>query len=63
MQCSVAANTQTHRILHPRKFAAYGLDASANGVTDHVLSRIKIEGLPFLGNGSSGILIWITTAI
>lgn len=49
MQCSVAANTQTHRILHPRKFAAYGLDASANGVTDHVLSRIKIEGLTFLG--------------
>lgn len=49
MQCSVAANTQTHRILHPRKFAAYGLDASANGVTEHTLSRIKGEGLPFLG--------------
>lgn len=49
MQCSVAANTQTHRILHPRKFAAYGIDASANGVTEHTLSRIKAEGLPFIG--------------
>lgn len=49
MQCSVAANTQTHRIMHPRKFAAYGLDASVNGVTDHVLSRIRTGELPFLG--------------
>lgn len=49
MQCSVAANTETHRILHPRKFAVYGLDPSPNGTTDHVLSRIKSEELPFLG--------------
>lgn len=49
MQCSVAANTQTHRIMHPRKFERYGIDASANGVTEHILSRIKTEGLPFLG--------------
>ena len=49
MQCSVAANTQTHRIMHPRKFAAYGLDASVNGITDHVLSRIRTGELPFLG--------------
>lgn len=49
MQCSVAANTQTHRIMHPRKFATYGLDASVNGVTDHVLSRIRTGELPFLG--------------
>ena len=49
MQTSVAANTQTHRILHPRKFAAYGLDASVNGLTEHTLSRIKTGELPFLG--------------
>lgn len=49
MQTSVAANTQTHRILHPRKFAAYGLDASVNGLTEHLLSRIKTGELPFLG--------------
>ena len=49
MQFSVAANTQTHRILHPRKFAADGLDASANGVTDHGLSRINIQGLTSMG--------------
>lgn len=49
MQTTVAANTQTHRILHPKKFAVYGLDASVNGVTDHALSRIKTGELPFLG--------------
>ncbi len=49
MQSSVAANTQTHRILHPKQFAAYGLDASANGVTNHTLSRMKLGELPFLG--------------
>lgn len=49
MQCSVAANTKTHRIMHPRKFSQYGIDAGINGTTEHTLARIKIDGLPFLG--------------
>jgi acyl-ACP thioesterase len=40
MQASVAANTETHKILHPREFQKYGIDPSPNGVTDVRLGKI-----------------------
>jgi acyl-ACP thioesterase len=50
MQASVAAETATHKIMHPKKFMKYGIDPSPNGITEVRLGKIDIpHDMPLQG--------------
>jgi len=50
MQASVAANTETHKILHPREFQKYNVDPSTNGTTAVRLNKINLpDDMPLQG--------------
>lgn len=51
MQASVAADTVSHKIMHPKKFMKYGIDPCPNGITDIRLGKIELpEGMPLQGD-------------
>lgn len=50
MQASVAANTETHKIMHPKQFMKYDIDPSPNGTTDVRLGKIDLpQDMPLQG--------------
>lgn len=50
MQASVAADTASHKIMHPRQFMKYNVDPSPNGTTDVRLGKIVMpQQMPLQG--------------